>query len=112
MTTNDAEMRASFDEFWAQEIANNGGVAVGADYREWAKKGYEATTRRAGAREMLAAGEDTTGLCTVRHVAAVLIKSGDPLLEMAFDHQGGRVNVEIRVTRICAAAAPEEKKEE
>lgn len=35
---------ADFDASWAREIANNGGVQIGADYREWMLKGWRAAS--------------------------------------------------------------------
>lgn len=29
-----------FEAYWAKEIANNGGVSIGADYRHWAYRGW------------------------------------------------------------------------
>lgn len=37
-----ASDRGDFDAAWAREIADNGGVNIGADYRHWMFKGYRA----------------------------------------------------------------------
>lgn len=39
-----AELQApdAFDVWWQQEIHDNGGVAIGADYRHWARRGFDA----------------------------------------------------------------------
>jgi len=39
---------ARFHAWWAREIANNGSVNIGADYRHWAKKGYQAGQQAGG----------------------------------------------------------------
>ncbi|MGN2244892.1 hypothetical protein ACFWZU_15465 [Frateuria sp. GZRR33] len=36
------DVRARFEAWLAREIAENGGVEFGADYRHWAEKGYRA----------------------------------------------------------------------
>lgn len=58
-----AEMVSSFDAWWDQQVAENGGVEMGADFRHWAAKGYEAALAQntQGAGEAVAvvdAGED------------------------------------------------------
>jgi hypothetical protein len=39
----------AFDQWWAAQVEANGGVPIGADYRHWAKRGYDAGT---GAAEL------------------------------------------------------------
>lgn len=34
------DVEAEFDAFWQREVANNGGVGFGADYKRWARKGF------------------------------------------------------------------------
>lgn len=47
----------------------------------------------------LDANRDTTGLCTVRELAAIIVKSGGDRTELTFVDDGMRRNVEIIVTR-------------
>jgi hypothetical protein len=37
--------RRDFDEWWARELARNGGEAIGADYRHWAEAGFMAAAK-------------------------------------------------------------------
>jgi hypothetical protein len=36
-----APAAVDFEQWWLAEVAANGGVPVGADYKHWAKKGFE-----------------------------------------------------------------------
>ena len=47
--------------------------------------------------EALQAGEDATGLCTVRAAVACMFENKTDRLEMCFTHGGRRCNVEIRI---------------
>ncbi len=35
-------MNAKFEKWWADQIARNGGIYIGADYNHWAGKGWQA----------------------------------------------------------------------
>lgn len=53
----------------------------------------------------LDAGEDTTGLCTVRELAQYILNSSQPYhCELFFELAGRRINVEVAVT--AAARLP------
>ena len=36
----------AFEAYWADEIARNGGVPIGADYRHWALRGWQAAIKQ------------------------------------------------------------------
>jgi hypothetical protein len=35
-------MNAKFEKWWADQLALNGGIYIGADYNHWAGKGWQA----------------------------------------------------------------------
>lgn len=44
-TTAAPSSEVSFDAFWSDEVARNGGHGFGADYKHWARKGFDAARR-------------------------------------------------------------------
>ena len=53
----------------------------------------------------IAAGEETTGLCTVREVARIMHAFGMVKSEMCFEQDGKRWNVEIHITGVMILEA-------
>jgi hypothetical protein len=48
----------------------------------------------------LDAGQDTTGLCTVRELASYLLELPKPIAELAFELGGKQINVEVKVLAV------------
>ena len=54
--------------------------------------------------EALAAGEDTTGLGTVRDAARFMLQGNHTHSELVFNVDGRKVNVEMKITHIDGVA--------